>query len=73
MKRLRDNKAAGKDNINRELLKYGIPLLDKTIPDIYNIVLKKYDNLDINGGVLIAIQSQAKRKVHQAICAQSLR
>ena len=43
-------------------LKYGTPLLDKTIADIYNEAFEKHENLDINGGVLIAIQKPGKKK-----------
>ena len=59
---LSNNKAPGKDNINGELLKYGTPLLDKTIADIYNAAFEKHENLDINSGVLIAIQKPGKKK-----------
>ena len=60
--RLSNNKAAGEDNINGELLKHGTPLLDKTIADIYNTAFEKHEELDINGGVLIAIQKSGKKK-----------
>ena len=43
-------------------MKHGTPLLDKTIADIYNTALKKHEDLDINGGVLIAIQKPGKKK-----------
>ena len=68
---LSNNKAPGEDNINGELLKYGTPLPNKTIADIYNTAFQKHEDLDINGGGLIAIQKPGKRRVYQATCAQS--
>ena len=70
-KSLSNYKAPGEDNINGELLKHGTPLLDKTIADIYNTAFEKHEDLDINGGILIAIQNPAKGRVHQATCTQS--
>ena len=64
---LSNNKATGEDQIHAELLKYGTPLLDQTIADIFNATFSKHENLDINTGVLIAIKNQAKRKVPQII------
>ena len=46
--------APGEDNINGELLKNGTSLLDKTIADIYHTAFENHEDLDINGGVLIA-------------------
>ena len=57
-----NNKAPGKGNINGELLKYDTPFLDKTVADIYNTAFEKHEDLDINGGVLIAIQKTGKMK-----------
>ena len=59
---LSNTKAPGEGNITGDLLKYDTPLLDKTIADIYKTTFEKYENLDINGGVLIAIQNLSKRK-----------
>ena len=58
----RNNKAPVEDNINGELLKQGTPLLDKTIADIYNTASEKHEDLDINEGVLTAIQKPGKKK-----------
>ena len=43
-------------------MNHGIPLLDKTIADIYDTAFEKHEDLDINGGVLIAIQKLGKKK-----------
>ena len=59
---LSNNKATGEDQIHAELLKYGTPLLDQTIADIFNATFSKHENLDINTGVLIAIQKPGKKK-----------
>ncbi|RUS84197.1 hypothetical protein EGW08_008037 [Elysia chlorotica] len=59
---LSNNKSPSDDNINGKLLKYGMPLLDKTIAAIYNTAFEKHENLDVNGGVLIAIQKPGKKK-----------
>ena len=59
---LSNNKAPGEDNISGKLLKYGTPLLDKTIADIHNTAFEKHEDLDINGRVVIAIQKPDKRK-----------
>ncbi|GFR67696.1 retrovirus-related Pol polyprotein LINE-1 [Elysia marginata] len=59
---LSNNKAPGEDEIHAELLKYGTPLLDQTIADIFNTTFKKHEKIDINGGVLIAIQKPRKKK-----------
>ena len=59
---LSNNKARGKDQIHAELLKYGTPLLDQTIADIFKATFSKHENLDINTGVLIAIQKPGKKK-----------
>ncbi|GFS22486.1 very-long-chain enoyl-CoA reductase [Elysia marginata] len=42
--------------------KYGTPLLDQTIADIFNTTFNKHEKIDINGGVLIAIQKPGKKK-----------
>ena len=58
-----NNKAPGEDNINGEQSKYGIPLLDKTIAEIYNnTAFDKHEDLDINGEVQHAIQKLGKKK-----------
>ncbi|GFR98825.1 endonuclease-reverse transcriptase [Elysia marginata] len=59
---LNNNKAPGEDEIHAELLKYGTPLLDQTIADIFNTTFNKHEKIDINGGVLIAIQKPGKKK-----------
>ena len=38
---LSNNKASGEENVIGELLKYGTPLLDKTIANIYNTGFEK--------------------------------
>ena len=43
-----------------ELLKYDTPLLDKTIADVYNTAFQNHEDLDINGGILIASKNPAK-------------
>ncbi|GFR67859.1 RNA-directed DNA polymerase from mobile element jockey-like [Elysia marginata] len=58
---LNNNKAPGEDEIHAELLKYGTPLLDQTISDIFNTTFNKHEKIDINGGVLIAIQKPGKK------------
>ena len=62
MDSLSSNKAPGEDNINGELLKHGTPLLDKPIADIYNTAFEKHEDLDIKGGVLIAIQKTRQKE-----------
>ncbi|GFS08574.1 very-long-chain enoyl-CoA reductase [Elysia marginata] len=62
LNRLKNNKAAGDDQINSELLKYAPPLLDKTIADTLNKAFETHTDLNINKGVLIAIQKRGKPK-----------
>ena len=59
---LSNNKATGEDQIHAEILKYDTPLLDQAIADIFNATFSKHENLDINTGVLIAIQKPGKEK-----------
>ncbi|GFR88601.1 very-long-chain enoyl-CoA reductase [Elysia marginata] len=59
---LNNNKAPGEDEIHAELLKYGTPLLDQTIADIFNTTFNKHEKIDINRRVLIAIQKPGKNK-----------
>lgn len=60
--KLSNNKAPGQDQLNAELLKYGTPKLDQTIADMYNEAFSKHQNLDINAGILIAIQKPGKKR-----------
>ncbi|GFR89606.1 very-long-chain enoyl-CoA reductase [Elysia marginata] len=62
---LKNNKAAGDNQINSELLKYAPPLLDKSIADTLNKAFETYTDLNINKGVLIAIQKPGKPKALQ--------
>ncbi|GFS25652.1 methyltransferase-like protein 4 [Elysia marginata] len=62
LNRLKYNKAAGDDQINSELLKYAPPLLDKTMADTLNKAFETHTDLNINKGVLIAIQKPGKPK-----------
>ena len=59
---LSNNKAPGEDLINAELLKYSTPLLDKLIADAFNEAFEKQEVIDINGGLLIALQKPGKKK-----------
>ena len=51
---LSNNKATGETSRTSEAL------LDQTIADIFNATFSKHENLDINTGVLIAIQKPGK-------------
>ena len=59
---LSNNKATGEDQIHAKLVKYGTPLLNQTIADIFNVTFSTHENLDINTDVLIAIQKPGKKK-----------
>ena len=57
---LRNNKAPGDDQLNPELLKHGTSLLDEVIANTINNAFSNHQELDINIGVLIAIQKPGK-------------
>ena len=59
---LSNNRSPGEDQINAELLKYSTPLLDQIIADIFNEAFEKHENININAGVLIALQKPGKKK-----------
>ncbi len=62
LKRLNNNKACGEDNIPGELLKYGANVLAEILTSIFNNIFKKHEELDINGGIIIALQKPGKPK-----------
>ena len=59
---LSNNKSPGEDGIHAELLKHGTSLLDNITADIFNLAFQKHENLNINEGILVAIQKPGKRK-----------
>ncbi|GFR96673.1 hypothetical protein ElyMa_006303900 [Elysia marginata] len=50
------NKASGEDQIQSEILKYALPILDETVAYAF----ETHEALHINSGVLIAIQKHGK-------------
>ena len=61
LKKLNNNRAAGKDNIPGELLKYGANCISPTIAKIFNNALENHE-LDINTGLLLSLQKPGKEK-----------
>ena len=59
---LKNNRAPGGDEISGELLKYGTPLLHKSIANILNGVFEEHETININSGELIAIPKPGKPK-----------
>ena len=59
---LKNNRAPGGDEISGELLKYGTPLLHKSIANILNRVFEEHETININSGELIAIPKPGKPK-----------
>ena len=62
LKKLNNNRAAGKDNIPGELLKYGANCISPTIAKIFNNALENHEQLDINTGLLLSLQKPGKEK-----------
>ncbi|GFR71806.1 very-long-chain enoyl-CoA reductase [Elysia marginata] len=61
LNRLKNNKAAGDDQINSELLKYAPPLLDKTVADTLNKAFERHTDLNINKAWCPACHSKARQ------------
>ncbi|KAK3797961.1 hypothetical protein RRG08_018765 [Elysia crispata] len=59
---LKNNRAPGGDEISGELLKYGTPLLHKSIANILNRVFEEHETININSGELIALPKPGKPK-----------
>ncbi|GFS24877.1 retrovirus-related Pol polyprotein LINE-1 [Elysia marginata] len=59
---LKNNKVSGEDKIQSELLKYAPPIVDETNANNINNAFETHETLDINSGVLIAIQKPGKAK-----------
>ena len=60
--KLNNNKACGEDGIPAELLKYGGNAISGTLATILNNIFVDHDNININGGLIIALQKPGKEK-----------
>jgi len=63
-RRLRNNRAAGVDGIQGELLKYGGEDLHEEIAAIYNLIFSKHDSVaELKQGILIPLNKPGKASV----------
>ena len=63
VKKLKNNKTRGIDNISTEMFKYGTKNLCYRIAIIINDMFGMHQQLDINNGILLFLQKPGKNKV----------
>ena len=63
--KLNNNRAAGPDNVNGELLKYGSEKLADSLKDIINATFERHSDLDLGTGTLVPIPKPNKPRAVQ--------